>query len=177
MLLSRLKPFLPYIKPLPNGLKLTNPRILLATWFGTGLIRPAPGTMGSIAAVPVGFFIQYMGGMIALAVAALILLIIGIKISDYYEKHSGEHDASSIVVDEVVGVWIAGIPAMTNPFLWVMALIFFRIFDILKPWPVSMYDKRKRGGYNVMMDDVVAGILALLGVATLADFFLRAGLV
>ena len=177
MLLSRLKPFLPYIKPLPNGLKFLNPRVLLATWFGAGLIRPAPGTMGSIAAVPFGILIQYLGGMPALIIASIILLIIGVSVSNYYEKHSGEHDSSSIVIDEVVGIWIAGIPAATNPILWVLAFCLFRIFDILKPWPVSIYDNRKKGGYNVMMDDVVAGIIAFFGVATFATLFLKAGII
>lgn len=175
MLSAKLKSAIPHFKKLPNGLKITDWRIILATWFGSGLMRPAPGTMGTLAAVPFGMYIQHVGGMMALCIAIAVVFAIGLYVSDYYEKKSGEHDASSIVIDEVVGIWIAAIPAATEPFLWVMAFILFRIFDILKPWPVSMYDKRKTGAYNVMMDDVVAGILALLGVATFAIIYLKVG--
>ena len=71
-----------------------------------------------------------------------------------------------------MGVWIAALPAGINPDLWIAAFVLFRLFDIYKPWPASYFDKRGRGGFDVMMDDVVAGAFAFLGVASLALLYL-----
>ena len=84
----------------------------------------------------------------------------------YYGRKSGRKDDQSIVVDEVVGLWIAAIPAGTDIRLWLLALVLFRLFDIWKPWPASFFDKRGKHAFDVMMDDVVAGFYAFLGVAT-----------
>lgn len=153
------------IKPLPDGTTATNLHVLVATWFNIGRLRPAPGTLGSLAAIPFGYAIAYTGGILALILAALLLLVVGSMAANYYGKKSGEKDDQAIVVDEVVGMWIAAIPAATHPDLWVTAFILFRLFDIYKPWPASFFDKRAGSGFDVMMDDVVAGIYAMLGVA------------
>ena len=158
----------PSIRAVPPGTTFTNPHVLIATWFGAGLLRPAPGTMGSIAAIPFGYAIVTYAGQGGLALAALLLLVIGTIAAGFYGKKSGVSDDQSIVVDEVVGLWIAAIPAGTHFSLWILALILFRIFDIWKPWPASFFDNRSSGGFDVMMDDVVAGIYALLGVAIAA---------
>jgi len=162
----------PRIKPIPEGLTARDWPVWVATWFGSGRLRPAPGTIGTAAALPFGYAITYFGGWPALALSALAMLLIGIVAADRYGKKSGEPDDQSIVVDEVVGVWIAAIPAERNLICWGIAFLLFRIFDIYKPWPASYYDRKKRGGYDVMMDDVVAGIYALCGVATAALGFL-----
>jgi phosphatidylglycerophosphatase A len=156
------------IKPLPPETKFTHPQVLLATWFGSGLIRPAPGTMGTLAAMPLGYLITLCFGQIGLAVAALLLLAIGTPAASFYGKKSGEVDDQSIVVDEAVGVWIAALPADKSIALWIFAGLLFRFFDIRKPWPASYFDNRSSGGFDVMMDDVVAGIYALLGVSIAA---------
>ena len=153
------------IHPLPSGVLFTHPQVLIATWFGAGLVRPAPGTIGTLAALPVGYVIALLSGQIGLAVAAVLLLVIGTFAAGYYGKKSGETDDQSIVVDEAVGLWIAALPASTNIYLWLIAFLLFRLFDIWKPWPASYFDNRSRGGFDVMMDDVVAGIYALLGVS------------
>ncbi len=95
----------------PPGTKFTQPRIMLATWFGAGLIRPAPGTMGTFAALPLGYLIMVLWGQNGLAIASVILLAIGTWAADHYGKKSGLKDDQSIVVDEAVGVWIAALPA------------------------------------------------------------------
>jgi phosphatidylglycerophosphatase A len=158
----------PGIKPLPPETTALHPLSLIATWFGSGRLRPAPGTLGTAAALPFGYAISYLSGPFGLGVAALAMLLIGIAAAGYYGRKSGEKDDQSIVVDEVVGVWIAAIPAGTDLHLWLAAFILFRLFDIYKPWPASYFDNSARGGFDVMMDDVVAGIFAFLGVATMA---------
>lgn len=163
----------PHIKPLPPETKPFGIRELLATWFGTGRLRPAPGTIGTLAAVPFGYVIAMFSGPLGLLAAALILLAIGTYAAGYYGKKSGETDDQSIVIDEVVGVWIAALPAGTNPLLWLLAFVLFRLFDIYKPWPASYFDNKSRGGFDVMMDDVVAGIYAFPGVASLALHFMK----
>ncbi|MBI3441661.1 MAG: phosphatidylglycerophosphatase A [Proteobacteria bacterium] len=152
----------------PPGTTRTDPQILIATWFGAGLLRPAPGTIGSLAAIPAGYAIVMLSGQLELAVAAIALLVVGTISADHYGKKSGVVDDQSIVVDEVVGLWIAALPAHKSFPLWMLAFFLFRLFDIWKPWPASFFDNRSKGGFDVMMDDVVAGIYALLGVSMAA---------
>lgn len=150
---------------LPEGLKFKNTNVLVATWFGAGLLRPAPGTIGTLAAIPPGFLISYFLGGFGLLIAALFLLVVGTIAASFYGRKSGQKDDQSIVVDEVVGLWIAAIPAGTTLGLWIAAFLLFRLFDIWKPWPASYFDKRGKSGFDVMMDDVVAGIFAMMGVS------------
>lgn len=151
----------------PN-LKFKTPSSLLATWFGCGLMRPGPGTWGSLGALPFGIFMLVFGGPFVLALAALLLFPIGIWATKQVLKGSDtDHDPQIVVIDEVIGQWIALLPAMMNPFYIVLAFVFFRGFDVLKPWPVSYFDRKIPGAMGVMLDDVAAGILAalcLLGV-------------
>ncbi|MDE2336839.1 MAG: phosphatidylglycerophosphatase A, partial [Alphaproteobacteria bacterium] len=107
-------------------------------------------------------------GMQGLAIAALALLVAATPFATWYGKKSGTVDDQSIVVDEVAGVWIAGIFAGHSIGLWIWAGLLFRLFDIWKPWPASFFDNRSKGGFDVMMDDVVAGLYALCGVAIAA---------
>lgn len=158
----------PGIRPLPEGVSFNHPHILIATWFGSGLLRPGSGTMGTLAALPFGYAVMYVGGFITLGLCALLFLYLGTKSAAFYGTKSGVHDNQAIVVDEAVGVWIAAIPAGLDFGLWIMAFILFRFFDITKPWPASYFDKKHTSALNVMLDDVVAGLFAFLGVATLA---------
>jgi phosphatidylglycerophosphatase A len=162
----------PHISPLPAGARWWDTRVLTATWFGAGRLRPAPGTMGSIAAIPFGYAIYAAGGPFALFVSAFGLLYVGTLAADYYGGKSGVKDDQSIVVDEVAGMWLAATPAENHWDLWLFALLLFRLFDIVKPWPASYYDKRSADGYDVMMDDIVAGVYALVGVGGAACYYL-----
>lgn len=158
------------IAPLPPGASLAQPSILLATWFGAGLLRPAPGTLGTLAGLPFGYLLASHFGFNGLAAAAFILLVVGTVAANVYGRKSGVSDDQSIVVDEVVGVWIAGLVAGDSIGLWIIAFLLFRLFDIWKPWPVSFFDKRS-SGFDTMMDDVLAGVYALFGVAIAAPYF------
>lgn len=167
-------------QPLPENIDAKSIHTRIATWFGAGRFTPAPGTMGTLAAVPFGYAIAAAGGMAALGVAALILLFVGTRAATRFGTQSGKKDDQRIVVDEVAGMWIAAIPAGTDVALWVLAFVLFRLFDIYKPWPASFFDKResagrKASGFDVMMDDVVAGIYAFFGVATMSLHFAIAG--
>jgi phosphatidylglycerophosphatase A len=162
----------PGFRDVPPETSMKDWRVLLATWFGTGRLRPGPGTMGSIAAIPFGFLIAQASGPLGLAMAALSLLCIGTVAADFYGRKSGKVDDQTIVVDEVVGMWIAAIPAETNWELWSIAFILFRLFDITKPWPASFFDGRSIGGIDVMMDDVIAAIYAFFGTGAFALAYL-----
>lgn len=166
----------PRLSPLPPGCFPNNPHMIIATWFGSGRIRPAPGTMGSLAAIPFGMAMQALYGIPALLIGIVIVFALGVKSSNVYEEKSGEHDNSTIVIDEVAGMWIAGIPAGENIWLWGVAFLLFRLFDIAKPWPISKLDRDVKGGLGVMLDDVLAGFIAMCGTSMFAIPYLTSGL-
>lgn len=149
-----------------NNLDLKQPYVWLATWFGCGFMKPAPGTWGSAAAIPIGLIIFGTGGLIALIAAIFLVNLAGIWAADRFNRASGTHDSGMIVIDEVAGQWIALLPALHfsgfSP-LWIgLSFLLFRIFDILKPWPVSVLDRKVPGGLGVMADDLAAGLYAAL---------------
>ncbi|MBC8550539.1 MAG: phosphatidylglycerophosphatase A [Candidatus Brocadiales bacterium] len=153
---------------------------IIATWFGSGLLPKAPGTWGSLAAFPFAYIISVYTCPYALIFGIVALFFIGIWASDKIEESAQIKDPGFIVVDEVVGQWIALLPL---PFLYslldlnsfylysapiaVVAFIAFRIFDIWKPWPVNYADKNVPGGYGIMLDDVIAGMYALIVTSVL----------
>jgi phosphatidylglycerophosphatase A len=134
----------------------------LASWFGCGFMNPAPGTWGSLGAIPFGMVIYMLGGTTLLAMSVVIVTIIGLWAADRFDKDMDGHDSKMIVIDEVAGQWIALIPTALNPYLIFVAFIAFRFFDILKPWPVNFFDKKVEGSVGVMGDDIVAGLFAAL---------------
>lgn len=137
-------------------------RILLATWFGTGYVGKAPGTLGSLMALPFGAIIADQFGMIGLMVATVALTVVGVWAANGYIEKSGEKDPSPVVIDEVAGMWLALMPiAMAQTWQGVLAaFILFRLFDIIKPWPIAWADKSVPGGLGVMLDDILAGVAA-----------------
>lgn len=155
----------------PSETRLKDPAIFIATWAGAGLVRPAPGTVGTLAALPIGFVVAALGGPVALAVLAILVFAAGMWAGEIYAQKSGAEDDPSIVIDEAAGLFIAAIPAGYNLFLWLAAFLLFRFFDIWKPWPVSWAERRFTGALGVMMDDVLAGVYALFGTAIFSLFF------
>lgn len=132
----------------------------IASWFYAGFIPKAPGTFGSIAAIPFAFILMYLFGNFSLFCAAIALFFIGVKISDKIILNTKINDPQFIVIDEVVGIFITLIPVNLSWQNLIAAFILFRFFDILKPFPVSWADKKLSGGLGVMLDDVLAGIYA-----------------
>lgn len=142
---------------------LSNPAILIATWFGVGYLPKAPGTWGSFAALPFAALLLWLGGQWALVAAILLLFPAGIWAAGEFNRRTASEDSGAIVVDEIVGQWLAFLPLANFDLLWfVTAFALFRLFDVWKPWPIRVLDRRIKGGFGVMLDDVLAGIFAAL---------------
>lgn len=133
----------------------------LALGFGSGLAPKAPGTFGTLAAIPLGVLLSLAPLTIHLLLLAAAFLL-GVLVCDRVGKRLGVSDHGAMVWDEFVGYWvaIAMLPAQWPWFL--AAFVVFRFFDILKPWPIRPVEKAFGGGFGVMLDDVVAGLLTLL---------------
>ena len=151
---------------------------LFLTFGGAGLSPKAPGTMGTLASLPVGLAILYYLGMETLFMVTLAITIIGIFEINKYENATGIHDHQQIVIDEAAGMWLSLMIAhstaltMSYPYAELLAIIFsfaaFRLFDIWKPSTIGWIDREVKGGMGVMLDDVLAGIAGgLLSVVIL----------
>ncbi len=147
-----------------------HPAHLIATWGGAGLLRPAPGSWGSLAALPCADGLQAGCGPAGLTVAAIVLFAAGCWATRVYLGAVGGHDPPTVVVDEVVGQWLALLPAALDPLLYLAGFAFFRGFDIIKPWPIGLAERRIPGAYGVMLDDVLAGLYAGLLLFAFAQF-------
>ena len=139
-----------------------HPIALLATWFGSGLLPKAPGTWGSLAALPFAYGIYLWTGTFGLVVATVLVFVIGVWASGRYANAKENSDPGEVVIDEVAGQWLALIPAIGILWYYPVAFVAFRIFDILKPWPVGWLDRHLKGGLGIMADDIAAGIYAAL---------------
>jgi phosphatidylglycerophosphatase A len=148
----------------------------LATFFGVGFLRPAPGTWGSLAglllwlAASHWFHPSATALALGTAVASILLLLAGIPASSIVAREAATDDPGFVVADEVVGQWIALIAAGSRPWEWLLAFCLFRVFDILKPSPARQFD-RMHSGFGIMMDDVAAGIYAMAVVWLVRLFF------
>lgn len=145
-----------------------------ATWFYSGKSPKAPGTAGSLAALPFGWLIWVYGGNSALIIASIIIFAIGVWAAHQYSHLLGIHDAGEIVIDEVVGQWMCllVIPLGNgwSDILWLIAaFVAFRIFDIAKPWPIRWVDRRVGGGFGIMFDDVLAGAFAMVSLVIITQ--------
>ena len=138
---------------------------IVSTVFGIGYFPAAQGTIMSAAAVPTGILIaMYGGGAIGLAGAAMIALAIGVVSCNEYVRDTGNPDPSECVIDELAGQWVAcafvAFPPFGSILPFALAFGLFLLFDIWKPWPVSWAEEKLPGGLGVMMDDIVAGVMA-----------------
>ncbi len=153
--------------PKPN---FKDPVHWLAFGLGSGLSPKAPGTMGTIAALPIyWFFLQDLSLLMYLLVLVLTSLI-GIYLCDKTAKDLKVHDHGGIVFDEWVGMWIT-LLLVPQGWQWLLlAFVLFRFFDIVKPWPIKYFDEKVEGGLGIMLDDIVAGIIALGCLQAVAYF-------
>jgi phosphatidylglycerophosphatase A len=138
---------------------LTDPILFLAFGFGSGLAKKAPGTFGTLAALPV-YVVLAQTGTIVYGAAAIVAMIVGILICGIAAEKLGEHDFGGIVWDEVAGYLVT---MWLIPFNWqgvIAGFALFRLFDIVKPWPIRWFDRHVHGGLGIMLDDIVAGIFA-----------------
>ena len=147
---------------------LSDPVLFLAFGFGSGLAKKAPGTFGTLAAIPV-YWLFAQTNLFVYSLLSLIVTIIGIWICDSAAKKLDEHDFGGIVWDEIAGYLIT---MWLVPLSWqamVLGFVLFRFFDILKPWPIKWIDRQVHGGLGIMLDDVLAGVFAgglLLGISS-----------
>jgi len=151
------------------GLSPLHPAFLLSTWFGCGLLPRAPGTWGSLAALPLAWMLMQWGGTMALLSAAGLCALVGWWASAVYVRRTGIDDPKEVVIDEVAGQWLVLAAVPTDPVLYVVGFGLFRLLDIWKPWPASLADRSVGGGLGVMLDDLLA---ALYGAAALSLFSL-----
>ncbi|WP_263833761.1 phosphatidylglycerophosphatase A family protein [Sulfurospirillum oryzae] len=138
------------------------------TFLYTGLSPKAPGTAGSLLAVIVGALIIQYVSMETLVLLSILFTIMGIKQINAYEANGGEHDDKRIVIDEVVGVWIALILSSGTLVQIVLSFAFFRLFDIWKPSLIGRIDQNVKGGWGVIGDDMLAGVIA--GICSAGTF-------
>ncbi|ASF44719.1 phosphatidylglycerophosphatase A family protein [Methylovulum psychrotolerans] len=138
---------------------LTDPVLFLAFGFGSGLARKAPGTFGTVAAIPL-YCMFAQTELLLYSILTLLVTGVGVWLCGVAADKLGEHDFGGIVWDEIAGYLIT---LWLVPFSWAAVFwgfVLFRIFDIAKPWPIRWIDRHVHGGLGIMLDDVLAGVFA-----------------
>lgn len=154
---------------------------LCGTFLYVGYLRPFPGTWGSVAALPVAYLLNLLGGPWLVGFGALVAFLAGWWATAVMIEGQDDHDPSEVVIDEVAGQWIALMPVLIGASHagvdtlalwpgWAVAFVAFRAFDILKPGPIGWADRRG-DALGVMLDDILAGIAAAITVGLAAWLF------
>lgn len=138
---------------------------LTASVCGCGFLPWAPGTWGSLVALPLAWGIVLIGGKPWLLVAAVAVFIIGCVVADHSTRDGTERDPGWIVIDEVAGQWLTLLVLPLNVGAFAIGFALFRLFDIWKPWPIRRIERRYDGGFGIMIDDVVAALYAVIVIA------------
>jgi phosphatidylglycerophosphatase A len=149
-----------------------DPVHFLSVGFGIGTVPVAPGTFGTLIAIPFYLLLQHLP-LVMYGMIVLVAALVGIWLCDKTAKALGEHDHPSIVWDEMVGYWLTMFAA---PKGWVWVILgfgLFRLFDIWKPWPIGWVDRHVSGGFGIMFDDILAAVYAGLILQVIAYFVLR----
>ena len=144
--------------------------LCFASWFGAGLMPGAPGTFGTLTAVPLVLVLNHLGALYE-GLALLLLVPLAIWSSNVCERCLRQNDPSEVVVDEVAGFLLT---LFLLPLSWLtlcLGFVLFRFFDIAKPFPIKWFEKKLRGGTGVVLDDLMAGIYANLGLRLGLLFF------
>ncbi|MFT5649189.1 MAG: phosphatidylglycerophosphatase A [Yoonia sp.] len=154
---------------------------IIATFFYVGYMRPAPGTWGSLAALPFAWIVIQFTGFTGLIFSTVIVFALGLLATKAETAGRDNHDPSEIVIDEVAGQWVALFPVAYGASMmgidvlalwpgWIAAFALFRLFDISKPWLVGWADRRD-DAMGVMLDDIIAGVFAGVGVVILGGLY------
>lgn len=148
-----------------------HPAHFIAFGFGAGLLPKAPGTWGTLVAIPFYLFARNLGGTTAVLVCSLILFGVGVWASGIASRSLGVADHGGIVIDEIAAfLLVLAFTPIGLPWL-VTAFVLFRIFDIFKPWPISVADRTLKGGFGVMFDDFLAAVAAIAVLLLLRTIF------
>jgi phosphatidylglycerophosphatase A len=145
---------------LPANLPAAHPAAWLATWFGSGLLPWAPGTWGSLAALPFAWGIYVWSGPTGLVIATVVVFTIGVWAADVYARHDRRGDPGPVVIDEVAGQWMVLVVVEPGWIAYAVGFVLFRLADITKPWPASWADREVKGGFGIMLDDIFAAVYA-----------------
>lgn len=145
----------------PSASLLRDPGHLLALGFGSGLAPKAPGTVGTLAALPLAWLLLQLPLLVQLA-CLILAIVLGIWACGRCARALGEHDHGAIVWDEFAGLWLTLLGMQPTLLNLVLGFALFRILDIAKPWPIRVADRRVHGGLGIMLDDLLAGALACL---------------
>lgn len=155
--------------PTLRRLALTTSWGFLALGFGSGLVRKAPGTAGTVAAIPLALVLTTLPLLLALVIV-LTLFAFGIPLCRVTASAMGQSDPGPIVWDEIVGFALV-VVLVPAGWPWLLAaFVAFRFFDIVKPWPIKWFEKHLSGGFGIMFDDVIAAFYAV-GLLRLVEFF------
>jgi phosphatidylglycerophosphatase A len=144
------------------GVPLWHPAVVLATWFGVGLLPVMPGTWASLTALPCAWAIRSLWGETELAAAVVIIFAAGCWAAAKIAKASTDKDPHTVVIDEVAGQCLVLLLSPLDPLSYSVGFLLFRIFDIWKPWPVRWADRHVPGGLGIMLDDLLAAVYAAL---------------
>ena len=144
------------------GLPFRHPAVLIATWFGAGLLPGMPGTWGSLAALPCAWAIRTLAGSAGLATAAGLAFAAGCWAAARVTRASGRVDPGFIVIDEVAAQWLVLLAAPLDWQAYAAAFLLFRLFDIAKPWPIRGIERGVKGGLGIMLDDIAAALYVLV---------------
>ena len=156
-------------KQLRKRVSLLNPDHFLGLGFGSGLVPLMPGTFGSLAAIPLILAMSVLSieWFIAMTILATIM---GVRFCQKTSDALKLHDHGSIVWDEIAGMMVVFIAVPITFTSLVLGFVLFRFFDILKPWPIRVFDQKVHGGIGIMLDDIVAGAMACLCLHLIMHF-------
>lgn len=144
----------------------------LATGFGLGYLPKAPGTWGTLLALPIHYLIVQLPVQ-GYAAAIALIIVIAILSAGAAEKIVDRPDPGLVVIDEVAGMLVAMVAIPAHPLAWLLAFLLFRLFDIWKPFPVNFFDQRCHGGLGIVLDDLMAGLYAFAVLQLLWPLLLR----
>jgi len=147
------------------SLPLSNPAMFIATGCGIGLLRPAPGSWASLAALPFGWLMMMGFGPAGPLAAAAVAFVAGCWASARVAKASGVFDPGFVVIDEIAAQWLILAATPLDWRFYLAAFLLFRLFDIWKPFPADWLDRTVKGGFGIMLDDVAAAIYVLILIA------------
>ncbi|UXY17165.1 phosphatidylglycerophosphatase A [Chitiniphilus purpureus] len=160
-------PATPLVRPTLRFM-LAHPAHLLALGFGSGLAARAPGTWGTLLALPLYGLLSLLLSPEQIALFCLPAFAVGCWAAERTGRALGVHDHAGIVIDEIVATWLVLTIVPASVTGWLAAFVAFRLFDIAKPWPIRWFDRKVHGGFGVMFDDLLAG-----GYTMLALWWLR----
>jgi phosphatidylglycerophosphatase A len=157
--------------PLTHRRILTHPVYCLAFGFGLGLSPKAPGTFGTLAAIPLYWLMADLP-IILYGLLVILFTAVGVYLCGETARAMHKHDHPGIVWDEVVGFLITMFPLSFDWRALILGFVLFRFFDIVKPWPIGVIDRGVKGGLGIMLDDIIAGVMAAI-VSGVAWYYLN----